>query len=549
MQVSSVKENGRAVNMFLPSKRTGSSGCSTQTALIAVILCGLVLRVLFIGTYCLQFDETASLMEIHVPESFPLSISLPTYRPFYLYNIFVSLWKELGENETVLRLSSVLFGVLSIPALFFFSRRLLGEKTALTAAFILAVSPIQVHYSQELTVYAASFFFSVVSMYFFSGLITSPRFRDYAGVLICNIVAVYSNHTAVFLPITQVICLGIYHENLKAKILPLTALFVLQSVLLLPWIYVMVKQYGFMLDYTSGTGQVSFFLSSVSFRNLISTLQNFSTGYYSSGWLRTAGSGLMLSLAGFSLFRIFGIDRRKFLLLLLFLFLPMSILLLCSRRVVLYADRYVLFSSMFLYIPAAYAVAAAGPRWRAAILSCIVSISAVSLVLYYSNNTVLPPSERPGVNLRKDFKGAADFIMAAGRPGEVFVHATETAVLPIHYYYKRFDFPKKTFLVRDTAPLLVEWLFGRREIPRLIIDEPGGRGLFVHECAAPGLLDGQFKRRYERLWLIISSWDTVDTASWSGALTGELLKYYKREREAAFSGVRLLLFRRNDENN
>ncbi|MFA5430128.1 MAG: glycosyltransferase family 39 protein [Candidatus Omnitrophota bacterium] len=548
IRVFSDKGIGIAVSIFLFLKEAVSSKYSVRTALAAVILCGLVLRMLFLGTYCLQFDEAVSLMEVRVLEAPRLSISLPTYRPFYLYNIFVSFWKTLGESETVLRFSSVLFGVLSIAALFCFTRRLLGGKTALTAALIFAVSPMQVHYSQELTVYASSLFFSIVSMYFFTGIITSPRFSDYAGVLICNVISVYCNHTAVFLPITQVICLVIYHEKLKTQLTPLGVLLVLQAVFLLPWVYVMVKQYRFMLHYTSGTGQISFFLPGVSPKNLLSTLRNFSAGYYSSGWLRTAGSGLMLSLAGFSLFRISGIDRKKFLLFLLFLLFPMAVLFLYSRHVILYADRYVLLSSVFLYILAAYAVSAARPKWKAVLLSCIVSSSVISLALYYSNNTELSPFERPGINLRKDFKGAADFLRTAGRPGDVFVHATETAVFPVYYYYRRSGFPGSKFPFRDTAPFLAEWLFGRREIPRLIIDEPDGRGLFVYECASPGLLDGEFKRRYGRLWLIISAWDTVDTGAWSGALVRELLKDYKQEREAAFPGVKLFLFRRNDEN-
>ena len=67
-----------------------------------------------------------------------------------------------GESAWSVRLPSLLFGVATVPALFFLARRLLSQREALLASALLAVSYHHVWFSQNARGYSALAFFTVV---------------------------------------------------------------------------------------------------------------------------------------------------------------------------------------------------------------------------------------------------------------------------------------------------------------------------------------------------------------------------------------------------
>jgi hypothetical protein len=71
----------------------------------------------------------------------------------------VSEWQALGVRPFGARIGSCLVGILTIPLLGFASRRLLGERTALIAALLLAVSPWHLFWSQAARFYSLQFLF------------------------------------------------------------------------------------------------------------------------------------------------------------------------------------------------------------------------------------------------------------------------------------------------------------------------------------------------------------------------------------------------------
>ncbi len=72
------------------------------------------------------------------------------------FYVAVHQWKKIVKNDvTLLRLLPVLFGVLVLPAFYWFSYELLRSKgTSLLCALVLALSPLQIVQSQELREYS-----------------------------------------------------------------------------------------------------------------------------------------------------------------------------------------------------------------------------------------------------------------------------------------------------------------------------------------------------------------------------------------------------------
>jgi mannosyltransferase len=72
-----------------------------------------------------------------------------------LYYTTLNAWMAVfGSDLAVVRLYGVLLGVATIGMLYLLARDLFGEKTGLVAAFIAAVAPYHVQYSQEARMYA-----------------------------------------------------------------------------------------------------------------------------------------------------------------------------------------------------------------------------------------------------------------------------------------------------------------------------------------------------------------------------------------------------------
>ena len=68
-----------------------------------------------------------------------------------------------GKTDWVLRMPAFLFGVAAIPVFYYFARSIAGQKTALVAAALLALSPLAISFSQEARMYPLYLFLSLIS--------------------------------------------------------------------------------------------------------------------------------------------------------------------------------------------------------------------------------------------------------------------------------------------------------------------------------------------------------------------------------------------------
>lgn len=89
-----------------------------------------------------------------------------------LYYWLLSLWTRVfGTSEVAVRSLSVVLGVATVWLVFLLGRRLFGRVAGLVAAFLLAISPLHVYYSQEARMYALLAFWAALMMLGFVRLI------------------------------------------------------------------------------------------------------------------------------------------------------------------------------------------------------------------------------------------------------------------------------------------------------------------------------------------------------------------------------------------
>lgn len=157
----SVKEGLRSTERrFLAETETNRR---TWGLLALLMVLGLILRLWRLNTD-LWYDELLTLLNyVRLPAGHILS-RLPDQNNHILFSLLSSVSVQIfGENSWAVRLPSVVFGVMSIWALFLLGRLVIGTRQALLASALITVSYHHIWFSQNARGYMALLFFSLLS--------------------------------------------------------------------------------------------------------------------------------------------------------------------------------------------------------------------------------------------------------------------------------------------------------------------------------------------------------------------------------------------------
>ncbi len=122
--------------------------------LVGVLLLGLALRCIALQARSIQYDDAFSIFLAE--KSLPAIVSgtaADTMPPLYYF--LLHFWILLGGTGLVwLRLLSVFLSLGCVFLLYLIVRDLAGETAGLWAAFLAAISPLQIYHAQDLRMYA-----------------------------------------------------------------------------------------------------------------------------------------------------------------------------------------------------------------------------------------------------------------------------------------------------------------------------------------------------------------------------------------------------------
>ncbi len=138
-----------------------------------ILALGFILRLYRIVNKELWYDEVLDILQSQksIVEIFQDVKLTP------LHYLFVHLFSLFSSKIEVLRIPGVLFGIASIFVLYAVARKLTNKEASLFAAFLLAISPMAIEFSQQILHYSYFIFFTLVSLYYFLDVIFSQQFR------------------------------------------------------------------------------------------------------------------------------------------------------------------------------------------------------------------------------------------------------------------------------------------------------------------------------------------------------------------------------------
>ena len=121
--------------------------------LLLIILAGTVLRLYGLGAGSIWYDESVSLLLAGKDLAGMVAHTAGDIHP-PLYYALLGGWTRLaGSSQLAAGFFSMLWGVLLIPLAYRLGRRTAGRDAGLLTAFLVAISPYNVWYSQELRMY------------------------------------------------------------------------------------------------------------------------------------------------------------------------------------------------------------------------------------------------------------------------------------------------------------------------------------------------------------------------------------------------------------
>ncbi len=160
----SFKENLRVKEVAgIEPVMPASGGKLKPWLLVLLVACvGLCLRLYKIGDHGFFIDEIYTALVTN-GKADPELIQFDSIRPLYFEAM--KYWTLVRQDETWLRLFSTIFGTANILLVYQLGKMLAGKTNGhlvgMAAAVIMALSPMEVHYSQQARMYTLGSFFAL----------------------------------------------------------------------------------------------------------------------------------------------------------------------------------------------------------------------------------------------------------------------------------------------------------------------------------------------------------------------------------------------------
>lgn len=507
--------------------------------LVLILLLATVLRFYRLGKYSLWFDET--LMFI-IPNDLKNILTLwrstnySLIMPFYdisLNSICLRYCSWLGKNEFILRVHSALFGIISVWAVYYFTKISFSKKAGLIASFLMAISVFHIYYSQEVRVYSFLVLLTLLSIMFFKKFLEYGLARYLISYTILNTISCFFHFSALFIMFASNFFFSLHYKKYKHLLLKwLLAQCIIILLISLPRPpSSLFLRMAFLLN----SVKIWWWVVPVTWKSILITFKNFSIGYNAPPAIYLLACCLYFPLFAWGVY-VAKNKRNGLVLLCSYLFIPILSIFILSLFKPFYVDRYLIASLPFFYITIAVGLARLSQRWLLLTLIYFSILSFSSLKNYYNN--YLPNSfiHHVGVQIKTDTRSASKFIAENFKRGDLVCHGDENTI-PQFCYYLGYRY-KGSYPLRDGITEIVN--------ERLVLrSKEQNRGISFHRFFLYRIDKGGFYfepvdiklSNYKRIWLVSCLSEGKDSK-----ILSYLNAHYKRELIQKFYGLNVYLY-------
>ncbi len=210
--------------------------------LILIFTVGIILRILFIGSREIAYDDAfsyflskSSLSEIVI------GTAADTMPPLYYF--ILHFWMKISTSLWFLRLFNVAINLMTALIVYLLTKELFNSKSAMVAILLFLISPYQIYHSQELRMYALLLLGQVGYYYAFLMIFRSSGKRCYLWFIVAvlfGLIAMYSHNLGI-IGLVSINVIILFHRNKHI----IKSLFTVQFTVLvfsIPWFYYLPQQ-------------------------------------------------------------------------------------------------------------------------------------------------------------------------------------------------------------------------------------------------------------------------------------------------------------------
>ena len=403
-------------------------------AILAMVGLGLLLRLLLLNSEGLWYDEALTALSLRLPFREMIRERLAAgHSPLY-FTILYPFARVFGTGEIVVRLPSVFASTLSIYIFYLIAKKLVGKGEAgfITTLFY-ALSALNIYFAQEARMYAFCVLFAILSFYYLLIALEGEGWKVWIPYLISTVVLIYLSASTIPVLFAQLAFVLIKRKRIVPFLITLAAVVALY--LPMGVFYLRMGRLGFIewlppinirtyleLFYGFGfrpipvidaEGLYSVYLRSVEVLSLIVVFGSVAIG-----------ARYCLTRQGRGSETVTGMSRDTFLILVIWLFLPLVLLTAYSfvKQPMLGPKRYIYPLAPAFYLLLGYGVHSVRRHIIRRIIAMIfLLIFSVTLIQYYRTPT------------REDWRGAVQYLDEQHESGEVLFGDLTTQVMYRYY--------------------------------------------------------------------------------------------------------------------
>lgn len=369
-----------------------------QIAFLALVLIAFAFRVYRLSAQDLWGDEAFSISLSQMSIDRVVAGGADTHPP--LYPVLLFGWLRLfGSTIFASRLLSAFIGVLVVPLLYAFGKRIASKRVAWFAAILASVSPLFIYYSQETRMYELVALLALASTYLAYEAISSPKRRALWLYFLTALLAIYTHYSAFYVIAAQDLFAIIALRRHRPDLLRWAAVQVALAIAYIPWF---VVQTSFLQSKASARWEE--FSWSGAEMIFGKSLLAFSIGLTLDppvAWIASAFFLAMAAMGGYAILRRRtraglgpaqsngGLTSPLLWMAPIYFFIPILIAFIVNPIFPFFFERYVLVALPGFYLTMAFGLDYLGRlEFRAAIgvVALFIAISLFSLTNYYFND-------------------------------------------------------------------------------------------------------------------------------------------------------------------
>jgi uncharacterized membrane protein len=320
---------------------------ATKSIILIVFILNFIVKCSYLTYFDIALDEPFTIFNSQKTISEVWQILINENNP-PLHFLFLHFWMKLfGMSALAVRIPSVLFSSFAAVMVFLIGKRFFNLRVGIFATALFTFSTMHVFFSHEARVYPLFVLLTACSIFEFLSIYEENKTSHFILLLIFNSLLIYAHYFGFFVLISEAICFLIFFNEKKKYLSRFLGYLLFQVLIYLPVLHIFITRASSSL--ASGT-----WVAAPHASELYGNINRFLNDRMVTAVLILVVISLLIQLfyqlkSHFVNHLMSNMSKQQYMIITMFL-LPYLIMFLLSYQSPMFIDRYILFTTIPLYL-------------------------------------------------------------------------------------------------------------------------------------------------------------------------------------------------------